>query len=451
MKRRFWASPWTLVLALVGASILSLAAALFAVDRIGERIIDAQANAAAAAEQNYMVTLAREEGLATLIATLNRRERIHGGAGFRYALTDAAGKPLAGATAIGGAGGDEPGWKIAVTQDRGKRKVWHVLVSALPTGESLTIAQDSDERTSFRAAIVEASVLSLAFVAIVCTLAGLLLSGYLLRRANHIVDTAEAIAAGNLDARVEAAEHGDVFDRLGVALNTMLSRIAELMTGMRTVTDSLAHDLRRPLARIRTALERASADGVSEAERNDALAEARAGTENALATFSALLDVARAESGLSAETMADVDVTALLADLAELFEPVFEDAGQTLQVSLPSAPSITRAHGLLLRQAVGNLLHNAASYGGAGAVVTLSETMSGQGIDIVVSDTGPGIPEAERGRVRERFVRLDPARSTEGSGLGLAIAAACAKLHGGALLLEDNHPGLRAVLQLRRC
>ena len=133
MTRHFWASPWKLAMLLIGASILSLAVALFAIDRVGESIIDAQASAAAAAEQSYMITLAREEGLAALVATLNRRERLHGGAGFRYALTDARGHAIAGASDFEATKNQGQGWKVVVSQDRGKQKVWHVLVGALPT------------------------------------------------------------------------------------------------------------------------------------------------------------------------------------------------------------------------------------------------------------------------------------------------------------------------------
>ena len=447
--RRLWATPWRLAALLVIASVLSLAAALFAVDRIGEGIIDQQARTAAAAEQDYMVTLAREEGLAALIATLNRRERIHGGAGFRYALTDTKGHAVAGASAFNGITNQARGWKVIVSQDRGRQKIWHVLVGALPTGQALYIAQDTEQRSAFRAAIIQASAIALVFASLACTAAGLLLNGYLLRRAGEISDTAERIAAGDLNARIEVAPKGDVFDRLGSALNTMLSRIEELMTGMRTITDSMAHDLRRPLTHAQYALDRAAAPEATERERSDAIVDAKHHTESALATFSALLDVARAESGLSAETMTAIDVKKLLTDLAELFEPTFEDAGQRLVLILPEQSPPLRAHELLLRQAVGNLLHNATSYAGRGATITLSEIPVSHGIDIIVADTGPGVPETERGRVKERFVRLDPARTSVGSGLGLAIAAACAKLHGGALVLEDNAPGLRATLQLR--
>ena len=235
------------------------------------------------------------------------------------------------------------------------------------------------------------------------------------------------------------------------AISEMLGRIEELMTGMRTVTDSLAHDLRTPLTRLKGALARAMAPGLSEAERIGAVEQAQEEADRALATFSALLDIAQAETGLSRETMAMVDLNRLVAGVAELFGPLLEDAGQTFRVELPAEPVSARAHELLLRQAIGNLLHNASRHAGEGARVLLElAAPDDQTLQIIVADDGPGVPEADRGRVQERFVRLDKARSTQGSGLGLAIVAACAKLHAGTFVLEDNVPGLRAVLTLAR-
>jgi signal transduction histidine kinase len=182
----------------------------------------------------------------------------------------------------------------------------------------------------------------------------------------------------------------------------------------------------------------------------DAVETAHAEIDRTLATLSAMLDIARAESGLSKEMMQPVDLNLLLTDVAEVFAPMLEDAGQVLSVALPSLPVIIRAHQGLLRQAVGNLLHNASLYAGPRAKVTLSVEEDEAVVRIVVADDGPGVPAHQAGRVQERFVRLDPARGVGGSGLGLAIVAACAKLHGGALKLEDNRPGLRAALDLSR-
>lgn len=442
--------PWAFPVIALGVAMLSLVLALFLVDRVGERIIDAQADASAVAERNYLTALARERGLSALVTTLERHERVHGNAGFRYALTDANGRPLAGDKNLSDAGKDVKGWKVVQVHEPGRTMHWNVLVDVLPTGENLVIAQDAQQRRAFRIAILDVSGLAILLAALACTGVGLLFSTILLHRANTIAATAQKIASGDLQARVETAEPGDVFDKLGRSLNAMLIRIEELMTGLRTVTDSLAHDMRMPLTRLKGALARAGDPNVPEVERFDAILQAHAEADHVLATFSALIDIARAEAGLSEEMMQEVDISELATEMVDLFSPVLEDAGQQLKLLLPAAPIMGRVHDVLLRQAIGNLLHNAATYAGHNARVTLSVEPPKDGyICIVVADTGPGIPAESRGIVPQRFVKLDPARTSPGNGLGLAIVAACAKLHRGKLLLEDNKPGLRAVLKLK--
>jgi signal transduction histidine kinase len=432
------------------AAAAAMIAALVLVDRIGERMIEEEAQTAARVERDYLAALAREEGLSALIDTLNRRERLHGG-GFRYALTDPQGRPLAGSTGLRRP--EDPSstaWRVVQTRAGGKQTHWQVVATALPSGEQLQVAENVDRRRAFRAAVFRGSALAILLASSACIAVGLALNGMLLSRARAIADTAGRIAAGDMAARVRTYEPGDVFDRLGVSINQMLARIEELMTGLRTVTDSLAHDLRTPLTRLKGALARAMAPGLEESERVAAMEQAHAEADRALATFSALLDIAQAETGLSRETMAEVDLTALVLDVAELFGPLLEDAGQSFRVAVPDSPVRARAHELLLRQAIGNLLHNATRHAGEGASVMLELRDLGGQVQVVVADDGPGVPAADRGRVQERFVRLDSARSTQGSGLGLAIVAACAKLHGGEFVLEDNAPGLRAVLKLTR-
>jgi signal transduction histidine kinase len=200
---------------------------------------------------------------------------------------------------------------------------------------------------------------------------------------------------------------------------------------------------------MKGALVRAGDPAAPEADRMDALDQANAEADGVLATLNALLDIARAESGLSREMMQRVDLCGLVLGLAELFGPAAEDAGQVLVADAPAWPVFARAHPALLRQAVGNLLHNAVIHAGPGATVRLWVEESGLGeARISVADDGPGVPSEFLGRAQERFVRLETARTSAGSGLGLALVTACAKLHGGRLVLGDNRPGLVAALEL---
>jgi signal transduction histidine kinase len=320
----------------------------------------------------------------------------------------------------------------------------------LADGSHLVVGRDLSNLRQFERSILYGFGASLSIVIVASLLAGLILNALILRRVDAIAETAERIAGGDLSARTVFADRRDPFGRVGASLNAMLERIEALLVGMRTVTDSLAHDLRSPLTRMQGALARAMQPQTGEEERLDAIEAAHNEIERTLATLSAMLDIARAESGLSREMMQAVDLSALLADVTEVFAPIIEDAGQVLTVALPSLPVIIRAHEGLLRQAVGNLLYNASLYAGEGAAVSVSVEEGERVVHLVVADTGPGVLQSQIGRVQERFVRLDPARGAAGSGLGLAIVAACAKLHEGTLLLEDNGPGLRAVLDLRR-
>lgn len=441
-------SSLTAVLAIV--SLAALAMALILVDRAGEEIIAARQRLVAETARDYFVAFASQEGLQPLAQALDRHARSAEGA-FRYAVFDPQGHLLGGSNLYPGDELPGVGFNIVEIEQKGVSRPYEVLVQPMAVGGILAIYEDLSDRVAFRRAMLIAVGASLLTGLAVVTVATLFIWNLLLSRAQGLAKAAERIAEGDLSARAPVGEEGDVFDHLGAAVNTMLARIEELLTGLRTVTDSLAHDLRSPLTRLRGALARAMEPDATPAERNDAVEQAHRESEQVLATFSALLDIVRAEAGLSRETMAPVDLRAMLADLAELFAPTFEDQGQLLITPniTGGAPLTVKGHEVLLRQAIGNLLHNASRYGGRGARVTLDLSEEPNGIvRMVVADDGPGVPESHRGRVQERFVRLDDARSTPGSGLGLAIAVACAKLHDGRLILEDNHPGLRCVLEL---
>lgn len=440
--------PRAVFMVLLAVALSALCVGLVMVDRIGETIIGKRQREVAEAARDYFVAFAHEEGVAPLARALDLREQTDPGGAFRYALYAADGRLLGGARLAPADRLPDSGSARLRIASQGRPEPWQVLVQPLSSGGALVVYEDIGERIAFRRALVASAAVSLVAAVGAVLLAALWFNRLLLGRMETLAATAGRIAAGDLSARTETHPRGDVFDRLGEAMNGMLDRIEELMTGMRTVTDSLAHDLRSPLTRMRADLARALAPDTAESQRLDAIEQAHDEADRALSTLSALMDIARAEAGLSRDMMAPIDIAALVAEIGELFAPVIEDAGQTFLPPAPRAPMVIRAHELILRQAVGNLLHNAAHHAGDGAVVRLWVEEAPGVVRIVVADSGPGIPLEHRGRVRERFVRLDAARSRPGGGLGLAIAAACAKLHGGSLELEDAHPGLRAVIVL---
>jgi len=241
---------------------------------------------------------------------------------------------------------------------------------------------------------------------------------------------------------------GDEFDRLSETLNRMLGQIEALVANLRTTTDSLAHDLRSPLTRLRGQLAELAEPALDEERRQALVTRAVTETEGLLRTFASLIEISRAEAGLARADFAPVDLARLASDAVELYEPAATDRDITL-VSQGSAPAI-QGHGQLIAQALSNLLENALRYAPAGSTVTVEVGSGANEASIAVLDQGPGIPEDQRETVLQRFATLDPSRGThdggQGTGLGLALVAAVAKMHGGRIALADNAPGLVARL-----
>ena len=266
-------------------------------------------------------------------------------------------------------------------------------------------------------------------------------------RIESINRTSRRIMEGELSERIEAQGSGDEFDELVANLNAMLERIETLMDDVRRVSDNVAHDLRTPLGRLRTRLERLR-DAVGEGE-SAALAEAALDeADQMLATFNALLRIARIETRQRRHAFARVDLATIGDDVADLYAPVAESRDITFRHSGIAAPVDGDAD--LLFQSLANLVDNAMKYTPEGGSVTLHVTSDDDHVTVVVSDTGPGVPPEEREAVLRRFYRLEPARSTAGSGLGLSLVAAVVQLHEASMALEDNAPGLVVRLRFRR-
>jgi signal transduction histidine kinase len=293
------------------------------------------------------------------------------------------------------------------------------------------------------------------------TLGGLWVARRVLNRVEAINANARTIVAGDLTGRLPVAGTGDELDRLVQNLNAMLDRIGELMAGLKQVSDNIAHDLKTPLTRLRGRAEQALQFGKTSEDYRGALEKVIEESDRLIQIFDALLNIARAEAGSGREGMIDFDAGLVTRDVGELYEPAAEERGFALNVD--AEPNLI-IHGSreLIGQAIANLVDNALKYGGgdglkqakeakeAGAErsVLLSAHRNGASVEISVADRGEGIAEADRARVLGRFVRLENSRSRPGSGLGLSLTAAVARLHNGALRIEDNAPGLRVVIAL---
>jgi signal transduction histidine kinase len=330
----------------------------------------------------------------------------------------------------------------------------HVVTARFDDGSRLLIGESHDRapiltRSGMLAALTALGIMLFAGLAV-----GMQFQRYLIERIGAVVATAREIMRGQIHARVPDSGATGPFSQMSHALNDMLDQNEALVTGLRTVTDSLAHDLRTPLMRMGGAIAEARGEPDARA-RAVALDRAELESRHVLETFSSLIDIARAESGLSRETMESVDLRELAQDAADLFEPVAVDCGRRLVRRFEPARAF--AHRQILFQAICNLLENALRHAPPdGEVLLALEAGQGtQGPRFTVMDRGPGIPAAARGRALERFNGLSAggadgarARSARGNGLGLSIAAAAARLHGGRMLLEDAAPGLMARIAL---
>ncbi|MBK1716568.1 sensor histidine kinase [Thiocystis violacea] len=319
-------------------------------------------------------------------------------------------------------------------------------VFRLRGGLQLLVGRDVRDLEATRSLILEALAWGLAITAALALLGSWLMSASLVRRLEAITQTSRDIMEGDLSRRIALSGSGDDFDRLAASLNRMLERIEALMASVRQVSDNIAHDLRTPLTRLRNKLELLGAELPESGEARTLAEETIADAEEMLATFNALLRIARIESGSRRAAFACVNLVPLIEDLVELYEPVAAERDQWLDWT--SEGSSVRIDGDrdLLFQAMTNLVDNAIKYTQPGGRIRLSVGAEGALARVVVADNGPGIPDESRGQVFRRFFRVDDSRATPGSGLGLSLVQAVVQLHRASIELEDNHPGLRATL-----
>ena len=405
----------------------------------------------------------RQGGIRRLVIVVDARARRPGSS--LYIVTNFAGEALAGnVTALAPGILDNPGWTETVyrrldeaeSPDRPEHEAL-VRVFQLPGGFRLLVGRDLDERERLYHIVLSAGRWSVAIVVILGLAGGLFVTRRVLRRVDAMTETTRTIMAGDLGGRLPVAGTGDELDRLADNLNVMLERIEALMYGLKEVSDNIAHDLKTPLTRLRNRSEEALRTAKSEAEYRAALEATIEESEGLIRTFNALLMIARAESGQARDDMSEFDAAEIAHDVGELYEPLADQKGIALKVEA-DAPAKVKANRELVSQALANLVDNAIKYtvspadvvNGAKPEIVVRALEDGDRILLTVADSGPGIPEGDRARVVERFVRLEQSRSQPGSGLGLSLASAVARLHGGELTLTDNQPGLKSVIALPR-
>jgi signal transduction histidine kinase len=452
----------TLVYLVVFALFAAFLLGYFALNT--RRLINEQIVGIVDTELQLLNTQFNQAGIRRLVGIVDVRSRRPGSS--LYLVTTPTGEGLA-----GNVGSLEPGilesegWvETAYRRLEEPESTEHnalVRVSRLPGGIRLLVGRDLDERERMFRIVTLAGRWSVAIVIVLGLIGGLFVSRRVLKRVDAMTGTAQTIMAGDLSGRLSVIGSGDEFDRLALNLNGMLERIESLMHGLKEVTDNVAHDLKTPLTRLRNRCEAALRTANTEADYRRVLEETIEESVGLIRTFDALLMIARAESGEVRDGMAEFDVAEVARDVSELYEPFAEDHGLTLEVEAKE-PAAVKGNRELVSQALANLVDNAIKYaapdakGPQGAIngarpgILVRANADKDQVVLTVSDSGPGIPQGDRSRVIDRFVRLEQSRSQPGSGLGLSLVSAVARLHGGELKLEDNAPGLRARISLPR-
>jgi len=320
----------------------------------------------------------------------------------------------------------------------------------LPNGFRLVVGRDIVERRGFSAAIFQAFVWGVVWIILLSVIVGVVSARSVLKRIDGVSDTARKIMSGSMSERIPVTKRNDEFDGLAINLNAMLERIEQLMQGLKEVTDNVAHDLKTPLTRLRNKVEGALKDGTPPEKQREALETTIEECDQLIRTFNALLLIARVEAGSPSSAFTEMDLADVIADICELYEPVAEDSGIAISTKADKLPPF-KGNRELIGQALVNLVENAIKYAKDAKdepAITIELRAEAGNTLIEVADNGAGIPEADRKRVLERFVRLEKSRSEPGSGLGLSLVAAVARLHKGEIEILDNQPGacIRLIL-----
>jgi signal transduction histidine kinase len=331
----------------------------------------------------------------------------------------------------------------------GQRSVHPVraAVRHLPNGDWLLVGTDMSQDERYAQAFQTATLWGMGLSILVAAIAGFAFSFRLSRRVGAVTDTCVRIMSGDLARRLPVAGSHDEFDALAVSVNRVLDRLEEQTRTLRATFDSVAHDLRAPLQRLRTRMDAVLRLPDLQPLVREPVESALREVDRLQRTLATLLQIALAESGAPLASVSAVNLSDLVGELAELFEPVARERGLRLSAQMQPALQV-EGNRQLLAQLISNLVENALKFVPAGGRIELGVQRHGARVRLTVSDNGPGMAPEQRRQAGQPFVRVGAQGSGSGGGLGLLLVGAIARLHRAEFVLEDNQPGVRALVDL---
>jgi len=343
---------------------------------------------------------------------------------------------------------DSPVVKLVLgTDESGEEQIHRVLTLTFPDGHHLLVGRNVTELEEIQVLLRKGLVRSVFLTLLVGFGGGYIFSRVAQRRFDRINKSTFSILEGDIARRIPITGSGDELDVLSHNLNDMLDRIELLMRGMREVTDNVAHDLRKPITRLKSRIEVTLMGSPDAGAYREALEHTIDEADHILAMFNAILTIAEAEAGAQRDRFEDVDLARVARSVTEVYGPLAEESG--LEIDLQAGdPVPVSGDPHLISQVLANLLDNAIKYAPRSGPLTVRAFRVGSDAKLSVSDRGPGIPERAREKALERFGRLEESRTTPGSGLGLSLVRAVADLHGGTVTLDDAGPGLAVTLTI---
>jgi signal transduction histidine kinase len=404
------------------------------------------------AEIGWLYNLYLEKGMPSLLETVKERARVSGQDGSVYAVLQPNGRVVAGNLQGMPSPADDADGVMSFhyrdVMDNGRQMQIRGHVRLLDSGQYLFVGRDISENIALQHVNDRALVWGLLVMTVLGLLGGVIMSRRVLRHIERINRTTREIMAGDMSRRIPTRGTSDDFDQLAVNLNAMLDQIAKLMDGIRHVSNSVAHDLRTPLTRLRNQLEALSHSLGEDSPQAEQLEKSIADADHLLSTFSGLLRIARIEAGGHKTDLGIVDLAALMRDACELYDAVAEAKHISMVLDADNPASILGDRDMIF-QAISNLIDNAIKYAPENGHIGLGVYPDVDNIVVRIADNGPGIPQSDYDRVVQRFYRGDQSRSTTGSGLGLSLVDAVANMHGASLEFTDNNPGLVVSLSFR--